>query len=437
MTGKLTADAAVERALTFNHQLRAKALEAALAEARVRIEAGAMLPDVVAESHYFGRDERPYSRSSGSKAYAPSSDLTSVTRSIALSWNLLDFGLTMLRTRQAIDKASREQEDVRRIASRITEETRTAFWRTAALQMLVPELSKIDKAVDQSLVLSRKAAADPLLDPVDQINFQRDTLNMRREINDIFAQVAGAGFQLKTLIAVPLGTSVKLDARRNPRALRLPTGSAENDVARALRQRPEIRQHMYDLRITATDVDAALLNLLPGAELSRTFSSDSSSFLLDGNWVSWGAKIAGNLIEFARLPAKLDSLEAQRSVQRQSALVTAAAIAMQVHVARAQVAVQLRAYRNADQFSKAQRELLHQVRNSVEIGKLAEQALAQERTATLLADVRAIIAYGDLHSAIAAYETALGEDRDIPPQPIVNAVHAQFDSAVQPAKPEH
>ncbi|MEQ1828897.1 MAG: hypothetical protein ABL921_23235 [Pirellula sp.] len=130
---------------------------------------------------------------------------------------------------------------------------------------------------------------------------------------------------------------------------------------------------------------------------------------MQSNWISWGTKIAGNLIDLARLPADLDAIDAQQDVHRQNALAAAATIALQVHVARARMAVQTRAYRDAERFAEIQRQLLHQVRTSVALDKIGRQALAREKLAMVLAEIRAIVAFADLHAAFAAYDSAKGD----------------------------
>jgi outer membrane protein, multidrug efflux system len=206
------------------------------------------------------------------------------------------------------------------------------------------------------------------------------------------------------------------------RAVKAPRGLAtlaDDDVRVALTQRAEIRQHMYDMRITADEAMAAILKVLPGVTFNKTFSSDSNSYLLHGDWISWGTKLSGNLINLVRLPNELDAIEAQQAVHRQNALATAAAIVMQVHVARARLAVRQRAYRDAKRFSDTQRQLLQQVRTSVSVGKVGRQALVREKLAALLADVRAIVAFADLESARAAYTAAKGDPLEVPDLPAV------------------
>ena len=109
-SGVLTADDAVDRAVRHNQALRVKELEAALAAARVSVQAGAMLPSIVAESGYYRRDKAMLSRSSASPFYSTSSDPRSISRDIALSWNILDFGLSYVRSRQALDTAWQTHE---------------------------------------------------------------------------------------------------------------------------------------------------------------------------------------------------------------------------------------------------------------------------------------------------------------------------------------
>ena len=116
----------------------------------------------------------------------------------------------------------------------------------------------------------------------------------------------------------------------------------------------------------------------------------------------------------------------QGSVHRQAALATAATIAMQVHVGRARVAVHNKAYRDAERFAAMQRQLSSQVRATVEVGRTGSQALTRERLATLLAEVRSIVAFADLDSAAMGYAVAKGEEpgtrHDVVSATVVNFV---------------
>ncbi len=413
----MTVDMAVKLAVQRNRSIRAKELEAALAQAKVMVESGAMLPSAMAEANYSHRNRPQLSRSSGSSTYSSSSDDDSRTKDITLGWNILDFGLSYVRSRQALDLARKQEEDSRRAAHEIADETTKAFWRAVAYRTLAPGMSALEAEVRESLRLTEVAAKDKAIDPLDPIGLQRDLLDVQREVVDQLVFLAGAEEELKNLLGAPPGRDLSLDG-----TVMLDTRStiapyATEDVTAALRQRPEIRQHMYDLRIGEAEVYAKILEALPGINLTRSYSSDANPYLFDGNWVSWGASIAGDLVRLARLKDDLEVVESQERFDRQLALAAAATIVMQVHVSRAKVAVNEHAYRLAAQSADVQHRLLRHTQGAVKAGKLGKQRLVREKLETVLADVRVILALADYQSALAGYARTRGDDvvRENPP----------------------
>lgn len=408
ISGPIDIEDAVMRAVELNQRVRSAQLEAELADWQLRVQRGELLPDVIAESSYVRRNKLPYSRSSQSTSYSTSSELSTVTHSLDLSLNILDMGLTLVRMRQAGDEANIKHEAVRRVAIDIGRETRSVYWRAVALRTLVPRWKVIAPKVSEVLSLSQLAILDAALDPVNFINFQKDLLNTRRELNDLLAQIAGAELQFKTLINVAPESDLQFSSRRRVDSLMLPSGPPEDDVPVALENRPEVRQRMYEMRISDNEVTAAVLNILPGAAITETLRRDSTSYLLHADWSSFATRATVNLMNLVRLPERLEEIERQQDLNRQRAIELAAAIGTQVHVARWRLAAQLSLYNDAEEFHRSQRALLRQVRNSILAGRLPEQMAAREELATLLAEVRAILAFGDLNAAFADYLAAIG-----------------------------
>lgn len=423
----LTVDMAVELAVQRNRSIRAKELEAALAQAKVMVESGAMLPSAMAEASHSHRDRPQMSRSSGSSTYSTSSDDDSRTKDITLGWNILDFGLSYVRSRQALDLARKQEEDIRRAAHQIAEETTKAFWRAVAYRKLAPGMSALEAEVRESLRLTEVAAKDTAIDPLDPISLQRDLLDVQREVVDQLVFLAGAEDELKDLLGAPPGSDLSLDGTVALDMHPTIAPNAADDVTAALRQRPEIRQHMYDLRIGEAEVYAKILEALPGINLTRSYSSDANPYLFDGNWVSWGASVAGDLVRLVRLKDDLGVIDSQERFDRQLALATAATIVMQVHVARAKVAVNEHAYRLAAQSAGVQHRLLEHTQGGVKAGKLGKQRLVREKLETVLADVRVILALADYQSALAGIASTRGDD--------VAEENAPFDAPVERLHP--
>lgn len=408
--GPITIDQAVARAVIMNQKVRAKELEVLLAGTKVTSIAVGMLPKIVAESDYYRRDRPQMSRTSFNGPYSTSSDPATSSRNITLTWNILDFGLSYLRARQGANRVHQQREELRVIRGRVAEETSVAFWRAVALDQLEPGLRGLDGEVRGALAMAGRAMEDSRLDPASSINVLRDLLERQRELDQIHASIAGARHELHTQIGVNSNSQIVLDRSRGNVEAGLLVASADADVATALAQRAEIRQSLYDLEITRDEIDATIVQLLPGFTLSAGANSDSNSHLLHGDWVSWGTKVAGNLVNLIRLETDLEVVRDQWRVQRQTALATAASIVMQVHVARARIAVARKAWRDAERYADVQRKLLRQVRATVEAGRMGKQSLTREKLATLLAEVRATLAHGELQGALAAHASARGDD---------------------------
>jgi outer membrane protein TolC len=408
LDGPLDVHHAVARALKYNLSIRTQELTAEIAFAKVRAESSSMLPNVVAESRYYGRNVPSYSRSSSSLNYSTSSDAIGLTRDLTLSFNILDFGLSYIRTEQLADKAEKEREEVRRVATRVVEETRTEFSRTAAYEALIAQLDRLHPAVEQMLAESRKASHNNDINPLVSINYERDVLNLQRELNQLRVSLAGSAAQFRQVVGIP--QSVPIQLRTTSRSKKTPTAgdTPSADIAAALMNRHEIRQLLLDMRITEKEVHATILQLLPSISLSRGITQDSSSYLLNANWVSWGAKFAWNLMNLAKLPKDLDVVEAQMRVHRQQIVATAATIAMQVYVAHARVSAHRQSALDANTLASLQHRMLRQVRAASTVGTVAPQVLVKERLATLLADIRARLAEAELESASAAYATSIG-----------------------------
>ena len=426
ITGPLDIHDAVARAIKYNATIRSQELIAALAEAKARAQSISLLPSVVAESELYGRSKPALSRSNLSSTYSTSSEVRTIASDLTLSLNILDFGLSYLRTEQAADKAEKEREEVRRVTLKVIEDTRSTYWRAVVHDSLIARLDRVRPDVERMLAASGAAARDINIDPLVSLNYERDVLNLQRELNQLRTSLVGAKEQLKQLMGVPQDVTIQLLPA--DRVLKLAEGPIERDVLGALESRHEIRQVMHDMRITDKEVHATLLQLLPGISLSRGVAHDTNSFLLNASWVTLGAKVAWNLINLAHLPRDLDVVEAQQRINRQQAMAIAVAIAMQVYVSRSRIEAHRHAARDASVFADMQKRMLRQVRSATTVGTVALQALTKERLATLLAEVRSDLARADLHAAAASYFTAIGQgvqlDFDLETTPVATLAEA-------------
>jgi outer membrane protein TolC len=403
ITGAIDVHDAIARAIKYNAEIRVKELEVTVAEADARLQNASLLPNLVADSSYYSRDGNRI-------GYNTLPNSLGLSNGLSLSWDILDFGLSCVRAGQSADKALYHGEELRRTALRIAAETRLAYWRAVALERLNRRLAAIDQEVNAALKASDLAAKDPAMDPIAALSVSRDILTSQREINQLRAGLAGSLEQLKQLINVPANQAIKLKDTREPDFKTHKLLDPSEAITAALENRAEIRQLMYQTRITDDEVNAQLLQVLPGVSLQTGLTNASLTAVSSANWIGWGAKAAWHLMNLLRLPVSMDAIDSQKDLLRQQALAMAVSISMQVHISSAQYGIARQSLRDSERLLSVQKQLERHEGAAAAVGQASEQALAKERIATVLAEARRGLAYADLESAYGTYLTSLGAD---------------------------
>lgn len=407
---------AMARALKYNLDHKVEIFETTLRNTELHLTRYDLLPDIVAQAGYAGRESFNASSSrnliTGAQNFGASTSREKEikTSDIQFSWHILDFGLSYVRARQAADKVLIAAEMRRKIANRIIEDVRTAFWRALSAQYLISKLNRLERRTRKALIDARRLATEKYSSPITSLSYERELVEIKRTIQELNRDLSIAKQQLSALMNLPPNQKFRLTAHRSRfRSLEVPH-RANDMIWAAMQNRPELRELDYRLRINMHEAHAALLELLPGIQAYVGANYDSNDFLLNDNWVSWGAKASWNLIKVINYPARRAVVDAQDDLLRQRALATTMAIMTQIHVAR----IRFKHFRNelvtARQYLKVQRELLHQIRAEAGAERIGEQTLIREEMNTLVAEVRRDIAYSNIQNAYANIYASMGLD---------------------------
>ena len=138
ITRPITLHEAMARALKYNLDYKVELYEEALRSSEADLVNLDKLPRLVANAGYSNRDNFSGSSSSAllgsstiggqSLVSSTSSDRDLIDADLSLSWDVLDFGLSYVRAKQAADAVLVANERKRRVANRIIEDVRTAYW---------------------------------------------------------------------------------------------------------------------------------------------------------------------------------------------------------------------------------------------------------------------------------------------------------------------
>lgn len=403
VTGSIDLYEAMARALKYNLDTKVEIMEASLKLREADLVTYSALPKLVAGAGYAGRDEGDPSTPSTRDPNVRSADLT-------FSWNILDFGLSYVRAKQAADQAMIQEEMKRRIVNKVIEDVRTAYWRAASYQRLVGRMRALEGRVARALRETRGLSGSGEASPLVALTYERELIEVKREVEQLEGELRVAKSQLAALMNITPGTefSLSLPKRSNPKL------SVPDDLSAMYRiaasNRPEMREVAYRMRINEQEVNAALLDILPGFSVYAGKNYDSNDFISDPNWASWGAKVSFNAMKLFALPATHKKIEAEKEVLDARALSVAMAVMTQVHISRARFAHLNKSYSTAAALSNVSHRILTQVRAETRAQKTSEQILIREEMNALVADAKLDMAYADMQNAYANVYASLGVD---------------------------
>ncbi|MGH8532327.1 MAG: TolC family protein [Gammaproteobacteria bacterium] len=414
--GPISMYEALARALKYNLDFRLELTKKVLALEQLNVSRYEMLPQFVSNLSYNARDK--FSGASSRSLITGRQSLESSTSSdrdvgeveLGLVWNVLDFGVSYYRAKQAADRVLIAEEQKRKAVNRIAQDVRAAYWRAVSAERLKGQLDALMRRVAQALSDSREVVWKRLDAPMTQLTYQRELLAIKRELQELQRDLELAKYQLAALMNLQPNARYELvvpERGELARAIKLSYAEMEQ---LALESRPELRELGYEKRINAQEARAAILELLPGLDLSVTKNYNSNSFLFHNNWVDLGSRVAWNLLNLIRMPQKMKELKAQAGVLDAQRLALSIAVLTQVNVSLAQYGHAQNEYQTASEYHAIQQGIIRQVHAGVKVNRIGEQALIREEMNTLVAELRYDIAYADLENSYAGVYAAVGRN---------------------------
>lgn len=406
---------AIARALKYNLDHQVELAEQSVRERELALSHYSMLPQLVANSGYAGRDSFSASSSQNiltgaqSLATSTSQDKHLRTSDIVFSWNVLDFGLSYVRARQAADKVLVQAELRRKVTLRIVEETRSAYWKAVSAQRLLGRLARIEEDARAVEKESRTVATDRQTSPITALTYEREIIEVQRTVGEVTRELNTAKNQLAALMNLPPESKFKLAVAKRDVSTGL-GGPASSLIHDAVANRPELREVSYRKRINEHEAHAALLEMLPGISLVAGSNFDSNSFLFDNHWQNWGAKASFNLLKVFSYPARRDVIDDQDAMLEKRQLAVTMAIMTQVYISRIRLLHAIKEFRTAQRYRNVQSDLLAQIRSESAAGRVSRQTLVREEVNTIVAEAKLDIAYAAVESARANMHTSLGID---------------------------
>lgn len=411
---------AMARALKYNLDYKVELMEIALRERELNLQRYDMLPQLVANAGYAGRNNFSGASSLSlitrrqSLEPSTSQERDLFTADLSLSWDVLDFGLSYVRAKQGADEVLISQERRRKVANRVIEDVRSSYWRAVSAERLLTKLQELESSVTTTLENSERLAERRLSPPLTALTYQRELLEIQAQIRKLQRELVVAKSQLAALMNLRPGTEFALALPDRTNELPAVNYDGEDMMMTALLNRAELREVSYRQRINARELDAALLSALPSFRGVLGVNVDSNDFLFNNDWINYGARASWNVLNLFRLPAHKKAVRAQDNLLEQRELALTMAVITQVHVARARFGHLSEELDTASRQMAVQDKILDQIRAGHTTGVMSRQTLLREEMNTLVAEVQYDIAYAEAQNAYANLFASMGIDEFSP-----------------------
>lgn len=416
VAGPISLYEAMARALKYNLDHRVEEAEAAVRMAELDLAHFNLLPNVVATSGYAARDNYNASSSYNLQTHtnnfgaSTSQEKDNFAGDIGFTWNILDFGLSYVKARQAADKVLAQEEIRRKVIHRVVEDVRTAYWRAISAEHLMSRLSSLEGETQKALAETRALYKERETSPITALTYERELIEIKQKIVELQRDLNTSKAQLAALMNLKPGTKFKLAGGSRGEGSLTFKASLGDMVATAVYNRPELREVQYQQRINVHEADAALLEMLPGLQLYAGSNYDTNDFLLNNDWVNWGAKASWNLMKVFSYRDRQAVIDSQDAMLHDRALALTMAVMTQVHVSRIRFLHARKELKIAAEYRDVQRRLLEQMRAEASADRISKQTLIREEMNTLVAEAKYDIAYAQLQNAYANLFSSVGLD---------------------------
>lgn len=417
VSGAITLDEAIARAVKYNLQQRLALMERALEDNLVDVQKQGMLPKLTARaglrtrSNDYGSSSESLRTGRQSLEPSTSQERSAETADLQLSWNVLDFGLSYFGAKAQGNKALAAEERRRRVVADIIRETRAAYWNAVTAERLKDRVAQTLAEARQTLDYARQTEQKRLVAPIVALRYQRDLLNMVRQTEALDNELAQAKARLAALMNLPPATAFTL-AAPDAAALDVPSLAYElpDLEALAMVRRPELREEGYLARNAVLETRMSLLRLFPNAALFGGLNYDGNKYLANQNWADAGVQVSWNLLNVLSAPAIQragDAREQVAGLRRQALRMT---VLTQVHVAWLERERAEAAFKRAQELSRLQDAIQAQTENAARSNAETQLELVRARVETLLATRARDLSYAELVNAQNTVYQAAGID---------------------------
>jgi outer membrane protein TolC len=420
LTGPLSLEEAIARALKYNLDRRTRLMEEAISLHQLDLSKYDLLPKLVASAGYANRSEDLVSRAEDSVTGAPSlanpfisSDREHTVYGLGLTWNLLDFGVSYYSAKQNADRVLIAAERRRKAMHVLVQDVRIAFWRAASAQKLSGDVKRAIALGEAALTDARAAEAERLRSPLDSLRYQRQLLENLRLLEAIDQELSTARVELAHLINASLMEDLVVVEPGETLSRSLLETPVEQMEEFAIAQNADLKEQFYNARIARDEARKTIAKLFPSLSFNYGMKRDTDSFLVNDRWNEAGIQLSYNLLGLLSIPSQRRFAEAGVTLADQRRMAMQMAVLAQVHLARLQFANAWQQYNRADAIWRVDDKINQNIANRERAQTQSKLDRVANNTTAILSLLRRYQSLAQAHAAASRLQATLGMELNI------------------------
>ena len=416
VTAPLTMADATARAVRHNLEFRVRQMETSVAARQLDLSSYDMLPRLALSAGYSWRNNDAFGlgyQPNGTISATPSSASERIrnTGNAALTWNVLDFGVSYYRAQQNADLVLVAEERRRRAMQNLVLDVQLAWWRAEAAQRLLPQIDAMMLDIERGAERSRIIETRRLLPPLQIIAYRRSLLDLQQQMSQRRQDLVQWRGEFAELIGLRPGENYRVTTPA-PTAYQLPDLVTRVDEleALALERRPELGEERYRRRVTQLEGKKQLLALLPNLGLNLGANHDSNRFLINNSWADAGYLLSFNLLKLLSYPALKRSQEASLQLDDARRMAVTMAVMAQTRIAVNRYQLLKHELGVWNEALTDDRSLLRAMKATQEAGLETELELIRAGARLAITEINRDIVHANLEHAMGRIMNSVGYD---------------------------
>lgn len=407
---------AMARAAKYSLEHRIKQIEQDIARARHSATKWDFYPQLIGSytaterSNTLATSSQSVITGQESLEVSTSTDRSLQEASLSLTWNLLDICINYYSSSQSGNTYFITREQRIAALNKLLLDVRTAYYKAASAQKLLSRFDDFQVRARAGLATINQLEQKGLVAPLAALNRKKAIHQKLLQLQKLRNLLLADKLELARLMNIPPSVNYQLITLDEPQMLLNEVMAEEQLIDLALRQRPELQESKYHIRITEADKKKAFLRHFPSIELSAGTNYSSNSFLLHETWEDVGLKVVWKLLDTARANEEMRIAQLNTDLAEAQMENLAMAIISQVKLAYLDYTEAISHFTTTSEINTINQQLEQHRRNISDQINLAGIDMIQFEGEKLVTELEKDVSYARTQDALGRLIFSVGED---------------------------